>query len=194
MNFTNYYNTKSQEFIDRTFNIDMSSLMKDFLAELPEGATVLDIGCGSGRDSKIFDELGYDVYAVDASEKMVEHTQQFIGDRVVLSTFQDYKTDMTFDGLWASASLLHVPEEEMVSVVRKFRSMLKTGGVFHMSFKCRDTHFVQGERSFTCYREDSLRAMVQEVGGFEELRLYETNSAKDSSTGERWINVLLRKN
>ncbi len=116
-----YYNANAEAFIERTFHIDIDQMIHNFTRHIPEGGRILDLGCGSGRDSKRFSQMRYDVYAVDASEKMVEHTRALIGDRVVLSTFEDYTSDIKFDGIWASASLLHVPEENMLDILRKYQ-------------------------------------------------------------------------
>jgi cyclopropane fatty-acyl-phospholipid synthase-like methyltransferase len=72
---------------------------------------------------------------MDASEAMVEHCRTIIGDRVTLSTFQEYKTEIKFDGIWACSSLLHLKPEELDTVLKKFTGFLKPGGVFFMSFK-----------------------------------------------------------
>lgn len=188
-----YYNKNAQAFIDRTFELDVTELTKVFLEQIPEGGTILDMGCGSGRDSKFFKEHGYDVYAVDASEMMIEHTSRFLGDRAVLAAFDEYEPDVMFDGIWASASLLHVPEEEMVKTVRRYFDMLKDNGVFHMSFKVRDEHFTKGLRSFTCYDKERLRAMIREVGGLQEISVYTTEDMREDNFGEKWVNGLFKK-
>ena len=77
----------------------------------------------------------------DGSKEMVKYAENLIGNRVQQSTFEDYKTTLTFDGLWASASLLHVPEDDMVRIIRKYALMLNTHGIFYMSFKKYKEHF-----------------------------------------------------
>jgi 2-polyprenyl-3-methyl-5-hydroxy-6-metoxy-1,4-benzoquinol methylase len=66
----NYYNKNFTEFIDRTLSVDMSTLTNRFLSYMVDKGVILDLGCGSGRDSKTFMSLGYDVYAIDGSEEM----------------------------------------------------------------------------------------------------------------------------
>lgn len=193
MSSVEYYNNNAAAFIDRTFDLDMSHLTEAFLEYIPEGGRILDLGCGSGRDAIKLKELGYDVYAVDASKKMVEHASKFLGDRVTLSTFQAFETPMSFDGIWASASLLHVPEDEMIEVIRKYRDMLKSGGIFHMSFKQYGTHFTHEDRSFTCYDEDGLRAMVRRAGEMVELELHTSESVMTSPSQLKWVNGVFRR-
>jgi len=185
----NYYNQNAQNFIERTINLDISTVADQFLDLIVDKGRILDLGCGSGRDSLYFMNKGYDVYAVDGSEALVNHAKTELGIRVQLATFEAYKTDMTFDGIWAMASLLHVGQEEMVAIVSKYRDMLKPGGIFFMSFKKYKDNFIIGERSFTCYEEEGLRAMIDEVGGLEIVKLVETRSAKVGYEDELWVNV-----
>ena len=67
-----YYDIHAEPFFSDTQNVDMAPLQQRFLARLPVGAHILDAGCGSGRDSKAFQEQGYRVTAFDASSRLVE--------------------------------------------------------------------------------------------------------------------------
>jgi 2-polyprenyl-3-methyl-5-hydroxy-6-metoxy-1,4-benzoquinol methylase len=189
----NYYNQNFTDFIDRTLSVDMSTLTNRFLSLVVDKGVILDLGCGSGRDSKTFMSLGYDVYAIDGSEEMVNHARAFLGDRVTCSTFQAYRSDRTYDGIWAAASLLHVPENEMASVVAKYRDMLNDEGIFYMSFKLRDENFVKGERSFTCYTPDKLLSLIEDIGGLDVLEILTTEDVRSENIGEQWVNAFLRK-
>lgn len=76
-----YYNQRSQSFFDQTVDINMKELYEPFLKLLPPSTHILDAGCGSGRDTKAFLELGYTVTAIDAAEAMVALSSEFTGDR-----------------------------------------------------------------------------------------------------------------
>ena len=79
----------------------MLSLQQEFLSYIPKGGTILDLGCGSGRDSKAFIEQGYAVEAVDGSQEMCKVASEYIGQKVICARFQDYKPNKLFDGVWA---------------------------------------------------------------------------------------------
>ena len=64
-----YYNNNALNFIEGTVNVDTGPLRERFLKYIPDGGNVLDLGCGSGRDSKCFKEAGYQVSAIDASQE-----------------------------------------------------------------------------------------------------------------------------
>src|SRR5205814_1660559 len=114
-----YYNTHAEAFYDRTINTDISDSYKAFLKYLPEKCHILDAGCGVGRDAKYFLSQGYFVTALDASEKMVEFASKETGLDVVHNTFQNFNYDQVFDGIWAQASLLHIPYDETKSIYEK---------------------------------------------------------------------------
>ena len=107
-----YYNRNAARYFNETVHADVSEIRDRFAQMLPPGGTILDLGCGSGRDSKAFIEQGFRVVAVDGSEKLCKLAQAYIQQPVVCSDFLDYKPNETFDGIWACASLLHLTEAE----------------------------------------------------------------------------------
>ncbi len=189
----NYYNQNAQNFIDRTINIDMSTLADQFLEGIVDKGRILDLGCGSGRDSLYFMNKGYDVYAIDGSEALVDYAKNVLGVNVEASTYEDYETSLTFDGIWASASLLHVPEDDMVQIISKYTRMLKMNGIFFISFKKYKEHFSDEDRDFTCYEAISLREMIEGIETLEILKIIETPSAKTGHEEERWVCAFCRK-
>ena len=72
MKTIDYYNKHAEEFTAATFEVDMESLYQPFLAELPRGTRILDVGCGSGRDTLAFKNKAYQVDAIDYSEELVK--------------------------------------------------------------------------------------------------------------------------
>lgn len=72
MKTIDYYNKHAEEFTASTFEVDMESLYQPFLVFLPESAKILDVGCGTGRDTLAFKDKGYQVEAIDYSEELVE--------------------------------------------------------------------------------------------------------------------------
>lgn len=188
-----YYNENAQAFIDSTFKVDVSYTAYKFLKHIPKDGVILDVGCGSGRDSLIFSDLGYEVYAMDGSVEMVNHAKQFLGDRVQLATFEDYHTDIRFDGIWALASLIHVPEKDMSKIILKYCNFLKTDGLFLMSFKDREVHFSKGSREFTCYTKDTLSDMIESIDGIKIVDLFGTEDVREDHVHERWVTVIVKR-
>ncbi|MCE2717042.1 MAG: class I SAM-dependent methyltransferase [Pseudomonadota bacterium] len=135
MSTLSYYNAKALDFYDRTINTDMSHVYKKFLQHLPKGAHILDAGCGSGRDSKYFLSKGYEITAFDGSQEMVLLAEKELGKSVLHMLFQDLNFEEKFDGVWACASLLHIPYEETKDVYKRIHNALKPNGVFYASYK-----------------------------------------------------------
>ena len=111
-----YYNENADKFILGTLNVDMMTIQKKFISYIPKGGKVLDLGCGSGRDSLFFKELGYDVTAIDGSAEMCIQAEKNIGQPVINMTFDKLDYEAEFDGIWACASLLHVPSRDISSL------------------------------------------------------------------------------
>ena len=103
-----YYNKNADAFIEGTINVDMTDIQMRFLATIPKESKILDLGCGSGRDSKFFASLGYHVIPVDGSPELCEKASEYTGLPVRCLLFEDLDYNSEFDAVWACASLLHV--------------------------------------------------------------------------------------
>ena len=79
MKTIDYYNQYADDFAEATLYVDMESLYQPFLAGLPESAHILDVGCGSGRDTLAFKNKGYHVEAIDYSEELVKKATRLTG-------------------------------------------------------------------------------------------------------------------
>ncbi|MFN9880803.1 MAG: class I SAM-dependent methyltransferase, partial [Planctomycetota bacterium] len=130
-----YYDERAAEYVARTDQLDMEEMYQPFLELVPIGGQILDAGCGAGRDAQAFVERGYRVAAFDASATMVALTVQRTGVVAVQARFQDLDYRDAFDGIWACASLLHVPLSDLPDVFDRLRRALKQDGVCFMSFK-----------------------------------------------------------
>jgi len=187
-----YYQANAQTFFDGTVNVDMSALYETFTRHLAPGARVLDAGCGSGRDVKAFQEMGYQVDAFDASPAMVELAREHIGLPVQLMTFADVDWKEEFDGIWCCASLLHVPAAELPGVMQRLADALKPGGVWYVSFKYGDGEREVDGRRFTDMDEDDLSTLVSSLTAIEVGEVWLTQD-KRPDRKEIWVNGILRK-
>ena len=85
----------------------MESIYAPFLRYLPEHGSILDLGCGSGRDTLAFLQKAYQVEAIDYSESLVKKAQELTGLPVRHQSFYELDEENKYDGVWACASLLH---------------------------------------------------------------------------------------
>lgn len=188
----NYYNTNAKDFIEGTLHVDMSGLRSKFLSYLPSAAHILDAGCGSGRDSLAFKEAGYQVSAIDGSEAMCNQTVALIGQPVRQMIFQEIEDVNLYDGIWACATLLHVPEEDMIDVFSRLSRALKVGGILYASFKYGDFEGERNGRYFSDYTEERFARLLAH---FKELEMIEQGITVDKRPDreEKWLNVIVRK-
>ena len=131
-----YYNLNAKKFIENTLNADMHITQDRFLRLLAENRFILDFGCGSGRDTKYFLEKGYRVEATDGSSELCKLASAFTGIEVKEMLFQDLDASGKYEGIWACSSILHLPKQELLPVIRKMCDALKDNGVIYTSFKC----------------------------------------------------------
>lgn len=192
MDSIGYYNRKAKEFVDRTIDQSRSKEMKRFLKYLEPGSYLLDAGCGSGRDTKAFLEMGYKMVAFDASEEMVKVSSSVAGQKTLQMKFQDLDFEKEFEGIWANASLLHVPYDEFRSVLVRLHQALKPSGILYASFKKGNQHRQVEDRHFYDQDESTLEPFID--GIFEEVESWDTEDlGKAANTTQLWYNVILRK-
>jgi SAM-dependent methyltransferase len=131
-----HYNEHAEAFWQGTRDHDVSQNIEAMLTSI-EGEppfTVLDFGCGPGRDLKVFRDLGHIAIGLDGAEPFVSMARRHSGCEV---WHQDFlKLDLppaTFDGIFANAALFHVPSQELPRVLRELYTALKAGGVLFSS-------------------------------------------------------------
>lgn len=190
---TSYYDQNAEPFFADTAFLDFSAGRRRFVAALPPGGRVLDAGCGSGRDALAFRELGFDVTAFDGSAAMAAKASAHTGLAVLHLDFAQVAWREAFDGIWANASLLHVPRRDLPDIMRRLRSALVPGGVWELSFKLGSGERRTPGRLFTDLDESAARALITEVGGLETLAISISYDVRPGRENEGWTNLLVRR-
>jgi ubiquinone/menaquinone biosynthesis C-methylase UbiE len=190
-----YYDNNADAFRQRTSQRAMSQHYEPFVALLPPGGNVLDAGCGPGRDTLVFLARGFRVVAFDASRAMVELATKQTGQPVLHATFQQIEFEKdTFDGVWACASLLHVPSGEIDDVLHRVTRSLKFGGAMYMSVKVGDGERIADDGRFFCdYTHRTLRDLLARHPSLEILDISESPPNPQSPDGKSWLHALVRK-
>lgn len=106
-----------------------------FLALLPPAASVLELGCGAGNHTAEMLAAGFAVRSTDGSPEMAEIASRRLKHPVETMLFHELDEHEAYDGVWASACLLHVPRDELNGILVRIRRALKPAGVFYASFK-----------------------------------------------------------
>ena len=152
---------------------------------------VLDLGCGSGRDSRYLEEAGCYVTPMDGSPKMCSLAEIYTDLEVLCLTFEEMEFQEVFDGIWASASLLHVASKDMPRILKKVYDALKPGGVAYMSFQYGEGEEYRNGRFFCDYTEKTMKKLLQAESDFEILDIYQSDDVREGRP--RWLNVLVKK-
>lgn len=191
-----YYNTHADRYSEITRNADMSDIYKRFEENLKPGCRILDLGCGSGRDSKYFLDKGYDVVSLDASEAMCRKTQELTGKAAVHMRIEAMNYENEFDAVWACASLLHVAKSDMHKILEKAMKALRVGGVLYASWKYGKSEQTRDDgRTFANYTEARVCDMVALVSGasLEDVWTSQDVRLDRIGQGHLWVNVLVKK-
>ncbi len=189
----NYYNNNADKFFNDTISADMTEQYAFFLKNLPKCGEILDLGCGSGRDTKYFSGMGYNVTAIDASEELAIRASEFTGQKVLVQDMRDIAYEDKFVGIWACASLLHLTESDVATTLAKCIKALKSRGVLYASFKYGTENYTKDGRSFTCMTEEKFNQLLKIIPN-SEFRIPNylvTGDVREGRSSERWLNVVL---
>lgn len=186
-----FYIKNAQAFYDSTISVEAEELYSHFLPLLPAGGHILDAGCGSGRDAQAFIKKGFRVTAFDASKPLAALASQLLGQQVNSCTFKKFKSNTHFDGIWACASLLHVPFAELSETIRHLSGLLLPEGYFYCSFKYGQGEAEVGERHFT-YMDEKDMERLSGAAGLSLHQIWVTHDLRPERKGEKWLNAILQ--
>ena len=190
MTTLDYYNNNAELFICDTKDVKFSDIQKQFISYLQPCSSILDLGCGSGRDSKMFMNMGYTVTPADGSEKLCEITAKYLGIPVKHMLFQELDEYDRYDGVWACASILHLKYSELPDVLNRIVKSLKQGGVFYVSFKYGDFEGYRNGRYYTDMNEDRWSELMAHNKELLTKKIWITDDVRAGRKDEKWFNVI----
>ena len=188
-----YYNLNAESFIENTQNVDMHLAQDKFLHLLNEGAAILDFGCGSGRDTKYFLDKGCRVTATDGSVELCRRASVFTGIEVQEMLFQELDEKEKYDGIWACASILHLPKKQLREVLKNMYEALKSEGWIYTSFKYGEFTGERNGRYFTDFTTDTFKDFIHDMHGLKIEEQWITGDVRPGRGEEKWLNLLLQK-
>ena len=159
------YGTQAQKYADLVSGEGVNTDLVTLAGNLPRGGHVLDWGCGAGNAAAYLRDQGFVVTATDGTPEFAAKAKEIYGIDVRVELFADLEEQDTYDGIWASFSLLHSPKSEMPeNLARAFRA-LKPGGYFTIGLKIGD-----GEnrdrigRFYAYYQEAEILGLLADAG------------------------------
>lgn len=186
---TDFYEREAESYVAATVGLDMSADYGRFLPRVRPGGLILDAGSGSGRDTLAFLERGFRVLAFDASPAVAALSSRLTGQSTSIRTFSDIDERERFDGVWASASLLHVCRPELDGAWDRLVRSLAAGGTIYASFKLGEGEALGADgRRFHLLSERQMSTMV------ERHSLVDVDVAISVSVagrpGDTWLSVV----
>ncbi len=188
-----YYEANARHYVVSTVDTNMTVLYVPFLMYMRAFASILDAGCGSGRDTLYFLKKGFQVTAFDYSPALVRLASKITGQEVLHLAFQEVEFKEQFDGIWACASLLHVPMDDMHDVISRLSRSMKVDGVLYASFKPGTGEHYRDDRLFVDFDKDGFDKVIKQHPELTVLRYWKTRDMRPGMEQEAWFNVLVRK-
>ena len=178
----------------------MCNLYELFIKQLPQrdAQCILDFGCGSGRDANYFAKQSYDVTAIDASAELIQWAQQHHMSSKIdwyhldFSSMEKKAWENKFTGIWACASLLHVPFLQLPSVIESLLDTLTDDGVMYVSFKYGEGERVDNERFFCDMNEARWTTIVAKIPQVIEYDVW-LSVDKRADYKNTWFNVMIKR-
>ena len=187
-----YYDDHAEEFAVFASSASMERDYEHFLKYVPEGGSIVDMGCGSGRDLKHFREAGYSASGVDASEGMCKVAREHSGCPVICCDALSWNAESKIDAIWANGSLLHLHTDEIIDFIKTKSSFLKIGGILYFSMKAGIPEgFDEKGRYFTPFSESIVDSVLAD--GKLEVAERWTESDSLGREGFHWEAIILRK-
>lgn len=188
-----YYNENAEQYIQDTARVEFSKTQNNFIDKLHPGSSILDFGCGSGRDTKYFMERGFKVEAIDGALELCDRASKYTGIDVKCMLFQELDEIEKYDGIWACSSILHLSKEELKIVLRKMIRALKDYGIIYTSFKYSEFEGERNGRYFTDFNEQTFGKFIFDLSEIEIKKQWVTGDVRPDRGDERWLNIILRK-
>lgn len=188
-----YYNENVDKFVNDTQDVVFCATQDLFLSYLNEGNSILDLGCGSGRDTKYFLSKGYKVDAMDGSMEICKVASDYTGINVKCLLFNELDEIDKYDGIWACASILHLDRDDLIDVFHRIARALKDNGILYTSFKYSEFEGVRKGRYFTDFTLESFNEFQTNIPEFIIEKKWITSDVRAGREDEKWLNLIMRK-
>lgn len=187
------YAAQSEKYAELTDSLSkVDPQLQRFIAGIPSGGRVLDLGCGPGASAGRMAAAGLVVEAWDPVPEMLDLARRFAGVTVRQAGFADLTALDSYDGIWANFSMLHMPRADWPDIISAIARALRPGGLFHIGTKLgTGEHRDAIGRMYTYVTEEELGDLLRAAGMQPEY----TDHGRDAGlSGELadWIVVQAR--
>lgn len=195
------YNKTAEEYYRIVTSFEVLPELEEFMSLLNSKDKILDLGCGPGHHSRIFSEYGFNVTGVDLSKEMINIAKKEVPavEFQVMDILKLKFKKCSFNGVWASASLLHIQKELLPKVLDKIYNLLCEKGIFYLSLKqgegeelLKDERYGGVDKFYSYFTSTDIEKNLKQAGfkiinisNREKRNIYDTNP---------WIHVFCMKN
>jgi SAM-dependent methyltransferase len=190
-----HYESNASSFWEATKDHDVSQNRAALLDNLegPPPHAILDLGCGPGRDLAYFRSLGHEAVGVEGCHAFCSMARDYSGCEVLEQDFLALSLPAgRFDGVFANASLFHVPSRELPRVLRELRAALKPRGVLFSSNPRGDNQEGWHGERYGCHWDLERWREIVIAAGFEEIAHYYRPAGKPRDQ-QPWLATVWRK-
>src|ERR1700761_303805 len=171
-----------------------SARLVNFMKLLPPGGHVLELGCGAGNHSAVMLNAGFSVRSTDGSPEMAEVASRRLGRPVETLLFDQLDASEAYDGVWASACLLHAPRADLPGILSRIHRALKANGLFYASYKSGDH---DGRDSLGRYynytSREQLEAVYAQAGCWQTISIDTSEIKSFDEAPATMLHLLMRK-
>ncbi|MBL4889827.1 MAG: class I SAM-dependent methyltransferase [Candidatus Lindowbacteria bacterium] len=188
-----HYNSSADSFWEGTRDHDVSQNIEALLSSCrAEGPLdILDFGCGPGRDVKVFKDLGHRPVGLDGSNEFCAMVKKYTGCPTINQSFLSLDLPPhSFDGIFANASLFHIPSQELPRVLTELHNALRPEGILFSSNPRGTNELWQGNR-YGHYMECPKSVQYLEEAGFEVVQHYFRPAGKPRHQ-QPWLAIVSR--
>ena len=189
---SDYYQLHFQVYHDRTFSVDPYSFLNILTTHLPKGGTVIDVGCGSGRDMLWLQDRGYNVIGLERSNGLAQLAREHTGSRIFEADFETFNfADLAVDALLLIGALVHLPHHKFSEVLDSICLALKKPGLLLITMKQGQGSIMDpDDRRFYLWQDENLRQVFQSLN----LSIIEFFiQASTINPNDTWLGYLLQK-
>lgn len=187
-----WYDDNAASYIQKSESMNTSLDLKRFARFLVPGGRVLDFGCGAGRDTKAFEALGLSAHGLDGSKSMIDHCVASNTGKATFRhmSFEDYADPPgSWDGIWAMASLIHLPVHKRRPVFSKILASLKPRGIFtaYMKSGSGEIKDTQGRPVCLISRAEAISMVMPLLTPAQKLSVGLVERPESSGKNVNWV-------
>lgn len=193
---TDFYHNNYKQFYEQTVDIDPSSFLTSFVRAIPSQSSILDVGCGSGRDLLWLKKQRFDVTGFEHSSGLAGLARKHSGCEVIEGDFETYDfSHHSFDAILASGSLVHVPHDHLTTVMESILQAFDHSSIhahyMYISLKAGIGTVKDAQnRIFYLWDEETLKQIFYDLE-FNIINISKSLSVKNSK--DLWLGYVLKK-